>query len=133
MAARLTELAGSSDYVRGAIVAYANDVKTSLAGVEAELIERHGAVSEEVALALADGARRQLGASVGVGVTGVAGPGGGTPEKPVGLVWLSVAGPGETRVTRSVTLPGGRADVRDRATTVALHLVRRALLEGDGA
>jgi len=127
LAARLTELPGASDYVRGAIVAYANDVKVATAGVPAELIERHGAVSPEVAEALADGARVRLDADVGVGVTGVAGPGGGTEEKPVGLVCLSVTGPGDAVLTRSVNLPGGRADVRDRATTVALHLVRRAL------
>ncbi len=129
LAARLTELAGSSDYVRGAIVAYSNAVKTATADVPAELIARHGAVSQEVAQALAQGARQRLGADVGVGVTGVAGPGGGSDEKPVGLVWLSVAGPDGAELTRSVNLPGGRADVRDRATTVALHLVRR-LLEG---
>ena len=128
LAARLTELPGASEYVRGAIVAYANDVKAALAGVPGELIERHGAVSVEVALALAEGARDRLGADVGVGVTGIAGPGGGTPEKPVGLVCLGVVSPGDARLVRSVNLPGGRADVRDRATTVALHLVRRALL-----
>jgi nicotinamide-nucleotide amidase len=128
LAARLTELPGSSDYFKAAIVAYSNDVKVAQAGVPAELIERHGAVSEEVAEALADGARSRLEADVGVGLTGVAGPGGGTEEKPVGLVWLSVSGPGEERLTRSVNLPGGRFDVRDRATTVAMHLLRRALL-----
>ena len=135
LAARLTDLPGSSDYVTGAIVAYANDVKVSQAGVPAELIETHGAVSQEVVEALARGARERLGADVGVGITGVAGPGGGTEEKPVGLVWLSVAagapgaaGGGEAELlTRSVNLPGGRADIRDRATTVAMHLVRRAL------
>jgi nicotinamide-nucleotide amidase len=129
LAARLTELPGASAYVRGAVVAYANDVKVALAGVPAELLARHGAVSPEVATALAEGARVRLGADVGLGVTGVAGPGGGTPEKPVGFVCLAVAGPGGVSLTRTVTLPGGRADVRDRATTVALHLVRRALSE----
>ena len=94
LAARLTERAGSSEYVKGGVVAYSNDVKVSQAGVPAELIERHGAVSQEVAEALADGARERLGADVGVGITGIAGPGGGTAEKPVGLVWLSVAAPG---------------------------------------
>jgi nicotinamide-nucleotide amidase len=128
LAARLTELPGASAYVRGAVVVYSNEVKVALAGVPAELLERHGAVSPEVAAALAEGARVRLGADVGVGVTGVAGPGGGTPEKPVGLVCLAVAGPGEASLTRTVTPPGGRADVRDRATTVALHMVRRALL-----
>jgi nicotinamide-nucleotide amidase len=128
LAGRLTELPGSSDYVRGGIVAYSNAVKIAAAGVPAELIERHGAVSGEVAEALAAGARARLGADVGVGVTGVAGPGGGTEEKPVGLVWFCVSGPGDSVLTRSVNLPGGRADIRDRSTTVALHLVRRALL-----
>ncbi len=127
LAARLTELPGSSDYVRGAIVAYANEVKISQAGVPGELIERHGAVSAEVARALAEGVRARLGADVGVGITGVAGPGGGTPEKPVGLVCLSVVAVGREPLTRSVNLPGGRSDVRDRATTVAMHLLRRLL------
>jgi nicotinamide-nucleotide amidase len=128
LAARLTELPGASEYFTGGVVAYSNDVKVVQAGVPRELIERHGAVSEEVARALADGARARLGADVGVGITGVAGPGGGTEEKPVGLVWLSVTLDGVEPLTRSVNLPGGRADIRDRATTVALHLVRRALV-----
>jgi nicotinamide-nucleotide amidase len=125
VAARLTELPGSSDYFKGAIVAYSNELKAAQAGVASELIERHGAVSEEVARALADGARSRLGVDVGVGVTGVAGPGGGTPEKPVGLVWLSVATAGREALTRSRTsaLPPGR--LTDRATTVAMHLIRR--------
>jgi nicotinamide-nucleotide amidase len=127
LAARLTELPGSSAYVKGGIVAYSNEVKISQAGVDPQLIESHGAVSAEVAEALADGARSRLGADVGVGVTGVAGPGGGSAEKPVGLVWLSVATPDGGHLTRSVNLPGGRADVRDRATTVAMHLIRRLL------
>ncbi|HEX3519547.1 MAG TPA: competence/damage-inducible protein A [Solirubrobacteraceae bacterium] len=134
LAARLTELPGSSDYVRGAIVAYANEVKVAAAGVAPKLIELHGAVSCEVAEALAAGACERLGADVGVGVTGVAGPGGGSEEKPVGLVWISVAvvGPSGSEpslLTRSMNLPGGRADVRDRSTTIAMHLVRRALLD----
>lgn len=128
LAGRITELAGSSDYFLGGVVSYANDAKVALAGVDAGLIERHGAVSQEVAEALAAGARERLGADVGVGVTGVAGPGGGTEEKPVGLVWLSVLAGTDEPLTRSVSLPGGRADVRDRASTVAMHLLRRALL-----
>jgi len=127
LAARLTDRAGSSDYVKGAIVAYGNEVKTSQADVAAKLIEEHGAVSAEVAEALAQGARSRLGADVGVGITGIAGPAGGSEEKPVGLVWLSVSGPAEQRITRSVNLPGARADIRDRATTIAMHLLRRAL------
>jgi nicotinamide-nucleotide amidase len=126
LTARLTDLAGSSDYVKGGFVVYSNEAKVSQAGVDPELIERHGAVSSEVAEALADGARARLGADVGVGITGIAGPGGGSAGKPVGLVWLSVTTPGE-HLTRSVNLPGGRVDVRDRATTVALHMIRRAL------
>jgi nicotinamide-nucleotide amidase len=128
LVARLTDRAGSSAYVKGAIVAYSNEAKISQVGVEAQLIERCGAVSSEVAEALAEGARERLGADIGVGVTGIAGPDGGSEDKPVGLVWLTVAGPGEASMTRSVNLPGGRADVRDRATTVAMHMIRRALL-----
>jgi nicotinamide-nucleotide amidase len=134
LAARLTDKPGASDYVKGGIVVYSNDAKIAQAEVPAELIERHGAVSAEVAEALAEGARTELGANVGVGVTGIAGPGGGTEEKPVGLVWLSVARRDGDRskigqLTRSVNLPGSRADVRDRTTTVAMHLIRRALLD----
>jgi nicotinamide-nucleotide amidase len=131
LAGRLTDLAGSSDYAQGGLVVYSNEAKAALAGVDPALIARVGAVSLEVAEALADGARAALDADVGVGITGVAGPGGGTPEKPVGLVWLSVAGVGEdgvSRLTRSVNLPGNRADIRDRSTTVAMHMVRRLLV-----
>jgi nicotinamide-nucleotide amidase len=128
LVARLTEKPGASDYVRGGIVAYENDAKVEQAGVPGELIEQYGAVSAEVAKALANGSRQRLGADVGVGVTGIAGPGGGSEEKPVGLVWLSVATASGELLTRSVNLPGSRADVRDRATTVAMHLVRRVLL-----
>jgi nicotinamide-nucleotide amidase len=128
LVARLTDPPGASDYVKGGIVVYANDAKVAQAGVPPDLIERHGAVSAEVAGALAEGARAKLDADVGVGVTGLAGPGGGTEEKPVGLVWLSVATAGGEPLTRSVNLPGSRADIRDRATTVAMHLIRRALL-----
>ncbi|MFI4992111.1 MAG: competence/damage-inducible protein A [Solirubrobacterales bacterium] len=128
LAARLTDPPGASDYVKGGIVAYANDAKVAQAGVPPELIERHGAVSAEVARALAEGARAKLDADVGVGVTGLAGPGGGTEEKAVGLVWLSVATADAEPLTRSVNLPGSRADIRDRTTTVAMHQIRRALL-----
>jgi nicotinamide-nucleotide amidase len=92
------------------------------------LFERCGAVSVEVAEALADGARERFGAEIGAGITGVAGPGGGTEEKPVGLVCVSVAGADGGRLTRQVNLPGGRPDVRDRSVTVALHMLRRLLL-----
>ncbi|MDP9347055.1 MAG: competence/damage-inducible protein A [Actinomycetota bacterium] len=128
LAGRLTDRAGSSAYVLGGLVVYSNEAKTALAGVEPALIDRAGAVSAEVAEALADGARARLGADVGVGITGVAGPGGGTEAKPVGFVCFSVAGPGDARLTRAMQLPGDRAGVRDRSTVVALHLVRRLLL-----
>ncbi|MGZ6696188.1 MAG: competence/damage-inducible protein A [Solirubrobacteraceae bacterium] len=128
LAGRLTDRAGSSAYVLGGLVVYSNEAKAELAGVDPALIARVGAVSTEVAEALADGARARLGADVGVGITGIAGPGGGTAEKPVGLVCFSAAGPGGARLTRSLRLPGGRADVRDRSTVVAMHLVRRLLL-----
>jgi nicotinamide-nucleotide amidase len=133
LAARLTDPPGASDYVKGGIVAYANEAKIAHAGVPAELIERHGAVSAEVARALAEGARAKLSADVGVGVTGLAGPGGGTEEKPVGLVWLSVVKADAEPLTRSVNLPGSRADIRDRTTAVAMHLIRRALLGDSNA
>ena len=129
MASRLTEVPGSSDYVLGGIVAYENEVKVRTARVDPATIERVGAVSEEVAIELAEGACAMLGADVGIGITGIAGPGGGTPDKPVGTVCFSVALPSQRRrLTRRIVLPGSRADVRDRSTTVALHLVRRLLL-----
>ena len=126
MAGRLTDLAGSSAYVLGGLVVYSNEAKTALAGVPAELIESVGAVSPEVARALAAGARERLGADVGVGITGIAGPGGGTPEKPVGTVCLCVS-TADDLIEHTVRLPGGRADVRDRTTTVAMHMLRRLL------
>jgi nicotinamide-nucleotide amidase len=129
LAGRLTERAGSSAWVRGGVVVYSNEAKHDLVGVATELIERHGAVSEEVAVALADGARHRLGADIGVGITGIAGPGGGTAEKPVGLVHLCVSGP-DGRLSRAPVLPGGRGVVRARAVTAALHLVRELLRTG---
>ncbi len=133
LCARLTERPGSSEVVRGGLVVYSNEAKVALARVDPALVERVGAVSEAVAEALADGARAALGADVGVGVTGIAGPGGATEDKPVGLVWLSVSHGDGRRLTRSLTLPGSRVDIRDRSTTVALHLVRRLLLGGADA
>jgi nicotinamide-nucleotide amidase len=127
-AARLTDRAGSSDYVLGGVVVYSNEAKTSLAGVDPDLIERFGAVSTEVAAMLADGAIDRFGAELGIGITGIAGPGGGTEEKPVGTVCLSVASRDGQRLTRSVRLPGGRQDVRERSVTVSLHMLRRLLL-----
>jgi nicotinamide-nucleotide amidase len=130
LAARLTDRGGSSAYVAGGVVAYSNEAKMALLGVDPALIERVGAVSTEVAEALADGAMSRFEADLGVGITGIAGPDGGTEEKPVGLVCFSVASADGQRITRSVRLPGNRADVRDRSTTVAMHLLRR-LLRGE--
>jgi nicotinamide-nucleotide amidase len=129
MAARLTDPPGASAYFAGGVVAYSDRAKSQLVGVDPELIERVGAVSQEVADALADGARERFGADVGVGITGIAGPDGGTEEKPVGLVCFSVSLDSGERISRQLQLPGGRSDVRDRSTTVAMHLLRR-LLQG---
>jgi len=128
MSARLTERAGSSEYMLGGAVVYSNEAKTALAGVPASLIEAHGAVSPEVAAALADGARAAFGAEIGIGITGIAGPGGGSEEKPVGTVCLSVALEGE-RWDRTVLLPGDRQTIRERTTTVVMHGLRRLLNE----
>jgi nicotinamide-nucleotide amidase len=127
LAARLTERPGASDFVAGGVVVYSNAAKTALLGVDAELIERHGAVSGEVAEAMADGALERFGAQVAMSVTGIAGPGGGTEEKPVGTVFWCAKRAGGEAVVRSVRLPGGRTEIRDRSTTVALHLLRRLL------
>jgi nicotinamide-nucleotide amidase len=130
MAARLTERAGSSEYFAGGVVAYSNAAKTALLGVDTGLIERHGAVSTEVAQALAAGALERFAAGFGIGITGIAGPEGGTEEKPVGTVCFCVAARDGARLTRSALLPGDRGDVRDRATTAALHMLAR-LLRGE--
>ena len=128
VAARLTDVAGSSDVFAGAIVAYANDVKTDQLGVPAALIDTHGAVSAEVAEAMARGVRERLAVDVGVGVTGVAGPDGGTDEKPVGLVYFHVSTPERER-GGEFSLPADRDTVRSRATVAALHLARRVLIQ----
>ena len=129
LAARLTERPGSSAYVAGGVVAYANEAKVELLGVDPELIERYGAVSEPVADAMAEGALRRFDADTAVAITGIAGPDGGTEEKPVGTVWWSVRLADGRGITRTVRLPGDRADIRDRSTTVAMHLLRRVLSE----
>jgi nicotinamide-nucleotide amidase len=132
LTARLTERTGSSAYVAGGVVSYSNESKVDLLGVDPALIERHGAVSKEVAEAMADGALARFGADTAASITGVAGPGGGTEAKPVGYVcWCVKTSDGRSFV-RDTRLPGGRADVRDRSTTVAMHLLRR-LLRGEPA
>jgi nicotinamide-nucleotide amidase len=134
-AGRITDRAGSSAYFLGGGVVYSDQAKIDLAGVDPELIKRSGAVSTEVAEALAQGIAERFDAELGVGITGIAGPGGGTPEKPVGLVCFSVWMRGEDsparparRLTRRSVLPGGRSDIRDRSVTVAMHMLRRVLL-----
>jgi nicotinamide-nucleotide amidase len=126
VAERITSVPGSSDVFLGAVVAYADEVKASELGVPAEVLERHGAVSAETAAAMATGTRERLGADVAVSVTGIAGPGGGTEAKPVGLVYLHAAGPTGAR-SADFVLPGDRDTIRRRATVTALHLVRRLL------
>jgi nicotinamide-nucleotide amidase len=127
VAARLTDVPGASASFVGSVVAYADEVKRAELGVPGELLAEHGAVSAEVAAAMAEGAREGLGADVAVAVTGVAGPGGGTPEKPVGRVYLHAAGPDGSR-SRVLDLPGEREQVRLRATVTALHLLRALLM-----
>ena len=131
LAERLTNIPGSSSYFLGGVVCYSNELKSALVGVPAELIESKGAVSPEVALALAEGIRKTTGATIGVGVTGIAGPGGGTPEKPVGLVHIGIAddrGPRE----RSFQFPGDRERIRMHASQTALDSVRRYFLFSRG-
>jgi nicotinamide-nucleotide amidase len=127
LAARLTEIPGSSAYVAGGVVAYSNEAKVELLDLRAELIERHGAVSPEVAEAMADGALARFHADVGVGITGIAGPTGGTEEKPVGYVCICVKSSSGELLARDPVLPGDRREIRDRSTTVAMHLLRRLL------
>lgn len=128
VAARLTDVPGASDVFRGAVVAYADAVKQSELGVPAALLAEHGAVSAPVAAAMATGGRERLGADVAVSVTGVAGPGGGSPEKPVGLVFLHAAGPHDEEALR-FEFPGDREWIRTRSAVAALHLVRRLLTQ----
>ena len=126
VAERITSIPGSSDVFVGAVVAYADEVKARELGVPTDVLERFGAVSPETAAAMAAGARERLGADVAVSVTGIAGPGGGTEAKPVGLVYLHAESPGASRSAEFV-LPGDRGTIRRRATVTALHLVRRLL------
>jgi nicotinamide-nucleotide amidase len=132
LAARLTDRPGSSAYVAGGVVAYANEAKTDLLGVDPALIEAHGAVSEEVAEAMAAGALERFESDTAIAITGIAGPDGGSEEKPVGTVVWSVKLDSDETLTRRAVLPGDRADIRDRATTVGMHLLRRALTGADG-
>jgi nicotinamide-nucleotide amidase len=127
----LTDISGSSAWVTGGVVAYANEVKVTSLDVPPEMIQAHGAVSEPVAEAMAEGVRRRMEAGIGVGITGVAGPTGGSDAKPVGMVCIAVAGPEGRRVVRTVKLPGDRAMVRQMAVNAALDLIRRVLTSPD--
>jgi nicotinamide-nucleotide amidase len=127
LTSRLTDVPGSSDYVDRAAVCYSNRAKTAWLGVPSTLIAEHGAVSEAVARAMAEGVRAEAGTEVGIGVTGIAGPGGGSAEKPVGTVAIAVVSDGETRV-RTCRFVGAREQVKDQAVRAALNLLRRMLL-----
>ncbi|MBC7293947.1 MAG: nicotinamide-nucleotide amidohydrolase family protein, partial [Thermoleophilia bacterium] len=127
VAKRLTDVPGSSDYFRGGVVAYSNDVKTAVLGVDPSLLETKGAVSAEVAAVMAEAAARLLGSQCAVSTTGIAGPGGATKEKPVGLVYIGSVVDGVTQVER-LQLFGQREQVRERAALTALDILRRRLL-----
>lgn len=129
IASRLTDVPGSSTYMLAAVVAYSNAAKSAMLDVPAPLIDAHGAVSGVVAVAMADGARLRFGASIGVGITGIAGPGGGTPEKPVGTVFVAVSSEGRPARVRSYELRGGRAQIKFQASQAALDQVRRLLMD----
>ena len=127
IAAALTAIAGSSDVVERGFVTYSNEAKTDLLGVSAALIERHGAVSEAVALAMAEGALAHSRADIAVSVTGIAGPGGATPNKPVGLVHLGCARRGRPTILEQRVFPGDRAAIREQSVALAFALIRRQL------
>lgn len=130
LAARLADRAGASDYLAGGVVSYANEAKAELLGVDPMLIAEYGAVSEPVAEAMAAGALQRFSADTAVAITGIAGPGGGSVDKPVGTVCFCVRLADGRMLTRTTRLPGNRADVRERSTTVAMHLLRRTLPSG---
>jgi competence/damage-inducible protein CinA-like protein len=132
LAARITDLEGASDYMAGGVVAYSNEAKTDLLGVDSELIDAHGAVSPEVAEAMAIGALERFEADVAVSITGIAGPGGGSEEKPVGYVCFNARLADGTNIARDPVIPGGRLDVRERSALVGMHLLRMLLGEQEG-
>jgi competence/damage-inducible protein CinA-like protein len=132
LAARITDLAGASEYMAGGVVAYSNEAKAGLLGVDPALIEAKGAVSPEVAEAMAIGALRRFGADVAVSVTGIAGPGGGSEEKPVGYVCFNARLANGASIARDPVIPGGRLDVRERSALVGMHLLRQLLGDREG-
>ena len=127
LASLLTDVEGASHAFERGFVVYTNEAKAELLGIPIELIEREGAVSTAVARAMADGALARFGADTAVGITGIAGPGGGSEQKPVGTVCFGLAVAGRDTVVRTLHLPGDRSDVRERSTTVAMHLLREHL------
>ena len=129
LAARLTDRPGASERFLGGVVAYTNQAKSEILGVDADLIEAHGAVSQEVAEAMADGALRRFGSDFAIAVTGIAGPDGGTDEKPVGTVWICAASAEGRRLTRDPLIPGDRPTIRLRTVVVALHLLRHLMTD----
>ncbi len=132
LAARVTDLAGASEYFAGGVVAYSNEAKAGLLGVDPELIEAKGAVSPEVAEAMATGAIERFEADVAVSITGIAGPGGGTEEKPIGYVCFNARLADGTGIARDPVIPGGRLDIRERSALVGMHLLRMLLGEKQG-
>jgi nicotinamide-nucleotide amidase len=131
LAARITDVPGASVYMAGSVVSYSNEAKAELLGVDPALIERHGAVSPEVAEEMAKGALERFGADVAVSITGIAGPEGGTEEKPVGYVCFNARLADGTAIAREPVIPGGRADIRERSALVGLHLLRMLLGGGE--
>lgn len=131
LASRITNLPGASTYFAGGVVAYSNEAKAGLLGVDPALIEAHGAVSPEVAEAMSRGALERFGADIAVSVTGIAGPDGGTEEKPVGYVCFDARLADGTSIAREPVIPGGRDDIRERSALVAMHLLRSLLDGGD--
>jgi nicotinamide-nucleotide amidase len=132
LAARITDLAGASEYFAGGVVAYSNEAKAELLGVDPELIGTKGAVSPEVAEAMAIGALERFDAGVAVSITGIAGPGGGSEEKPVGYVCFNARLADGTAIARDPVIPGGRLDIRERSALVGMHLLRQLLGEKNG-
>ena len=127
LAARITDVPGASDYFAGGVVSYSNEAKHDLLGVDEGLLKEFGAVSPEVARAMAEGALERFGADVALSITGIAGPGGGTDEKPVGFVCFHAMTADGAESALSPVIPGGRSDIRERSALVAMHLLRRLL------
>ena len=127
VAMRVTSVPGASDVFLGGVVSYANAVKRDVLGVPQAILDDHGAVSAPCASAMAEGVRTRLGADIGISVTGIAGPGGGTPQKPVGLVFIGISTPAGTRTEQHI-FTGDRQSIRDQAATAALHSATRTIV-----